>query len=97
MRLTVPIWKNSTIFQTLLLLGNLTISKTSKIINYRRTALAMIHRMDLQIGQMIQRLEKTGELDNTVIIFQADNGPMSWGTAWPLRGKKVAYAEGGIR
>jgi len=63
----------------------------------RRTALAMIHRMDLQIGQMIQRLEKTGELDNTVIIFQADNGPMSWGTAWPLRGKKVAYAEGGIR
>ena len=52
--------------------------------------------MDVQIGQMMKHLEKTGERDNTVIIFQADNGPMTYSSAWPLRGKKTSYAEGGM-
>ena len=52
---------------------------------------------DVQVGQMVKHLEQTGELDNTIIIFQADNGPMPTSSAWPLRGKKTSYAEGGMR
>lgn len=35
---------------------------------------AMIDRMDQNIGRVINYLEKTGEMDNTLIIFLADNG-----------------------
>ncbi|MDR1666829.1 MAG: arylsulfatase [Bacteroidales bacterium] len=35
---------------------------------------AMIDRMDQEIGKIIRTLEKTGELDNTVILFLSDNG-----------------------
>ena len=45
----------------------------------------------------ITRLEQTGEIDNTIIIFQADNGPTEGGNAFPLRGKKSVYSEGGVR
>lgn len=35
---------------------------------------AMVDRMDINVGRVIDYLEETGELDNTVIIFMADNG-----------------------
>jgi arylsulfatase A-like enzyme len=35
---------------------------------------AMVDRLDQQIGALIQHLEETGELENTVIIFMSDNG-----------------------
>jgi arylsulfatase A-like enzyme len=35
---------------------------------------AQIDRMDQGIGRIIAALEKTGQLDNTVFIFLADNG-----------------------
>ena len=35
---------------------------------------AMIDRMDQNIGRVIDRLEKAGELDNTLIVFFSDNG-----------------------
>lgn len=38
---------------------------------------AMVDRMDKTIGDLIQKLEETGELDNTVIMFLADNGASS--------------------
>ena len=46
---------------------------------------------------IINRLEQTDEFDNTIIIFQADNGPTEGGNAFPLRGKKSVYSEGGVR
>jgi len=63
----------------------------------RKTLLSMIYRMDTMVGSLITKLEKTGELENTVIIFQSDNGPASAGSSFPLRGKKSSYAEGGVR
>ncbi len=35
---------------------------------------AMIDRLDQNIGKVVNYLEKTGELDNTLIIFISDNG-----------------------
>jgi arylsulfatase len=35
---------------------------------------AMIHRMDLEIGRVVEQLKKMGVLDNTVIFFVSDNG-----------------------
>nr|WP_217283867.1 arylsulfatase [Aquabacterium terrae] len=35
---------------------------------------AMVDNMDRQIGRVLAHLAKTGELDNTVIVFLSDNG-----------------------
>lgn len=35
---------------------------------------AMIDRVDQGIGQIIEALKKTGQLDNTLILFLSDNG-----------------------
>lgn len=34
----------------------------------------MVHSMDRAIGEVIEHLKKTGEYENTLIIFQSDNG-----------------------
>ena len=38
---------------------------------------AMVDRMDQNIGKLIDKLEETGELENTVIFFMSDNGASS--------------------
>lgn len=35
---------------------------------------AMIHRMDLEIGRVLNQIKTMGVLDNTIIIFVSDNG-----------------------
>jgi arylsulfatase A-like enzyme len=35
---------------------------------------AQVHRMDHQIGQVVEALKKSGRLENTVIVFLSDNG-----------------------
>jgi arylsulfatase len=35
---------------------------------------AMVDRLDQNVGRVIQALKETGELDNTIILFLADNG-----------------------
>ena len=35
---------------------------------------AMVDRLDQNVGRVIEHLKKTGQYDNTVIIFQSDNG-----------------------
>jgi len=35
---------------------------------------AMIHRLDLNIGRLVQHLKSTGQFDNTLILFLSDNG-----------------------
>jgi arylsulfatase A-like enzyme len=38
---------------------------------------AMVDRLDRQIGRVIDYLSESGELENTVVIFQSDNGAES--------------------
>ncbi len=35
---------------------------------------AMVHRMDWNIGRLVERLRETGRLEDTLILFLADNG-----------------------
>jgi arylsulfatase A-like enzyme len=66
---------------------------------------ARITLLDKQIGRLLEKLEKVGELDHTLILFTSDNGPHSEGShdhlffnsAGGLRGYKRDLYEGGIR
>lgn len=48
----------------------------AEIIRARRAYLANVSYFDSKIGQIVQTLEETGELDNTVVIVTADHGDM---------------------
>lgn len=69
------------------------------------TFAAMIYRLDVYVGQIIQKLKDKGLYDHTIIIFSSDNGPHREGGADPdffnsngiYRGYKRDLYEGGIR
>ncbi|KAM3439925.1 hypothetical protein MY4824_002432 [Beauveria thailandica] len=51
----------------------------------------MVDRMDWNIGRVIDHLRKTGEYDNTMILFMSDNGAEGASyEAQPIMGDKVA-------
>lgn len=59
---------------------------------------AMIERMDIGIGQILETLEELGIADRTVVIFYSDNGGLeNLQDQYPLRGGKTMVWEGGIR
>ena len=57
----------------------------------------MIHHMDEGIGWIVDALQKTGQYENTLIIFTSDNGGERFSDNWPLVGGKMDLTEGGIR
>jgi arylsulfatase A-like enzyme len=66
----------------------------------RRIYCAMQHCMDRNIGLLLEELERSGQLTNTLIVFMSDNGgsvEVSNAINAPLRGTKGTYLEGGIR
>ena len=71
----------------------------------RATFAAMVYRLDMYVGQVIDKLKENGILGNTLIIFASDNGPHMEGGADPdffnsngiFRGYKRDLYEGGIR
>lgn len=66
---------------------------------------SMIVRSDAYVGQIIDKLEKLGIADNTIVMFSSDNGPHQEGGAdpdffksnGPFKGYKRDLYEGGIR
>ncbi len=72
-----------------------------------------VSQLDAQVGALIAELEKTGQRDNTIVIFTSDNGgtptldnayeggtpPLKFAVSsnLPLRGHKQQLYEGGIR
>ncbi|EGX88494.1 arylsulfatase [Cordyceps militaris CM01] len=51
----------------------------------------MVDRMDWNIGRVVNHLRKTGEYDNTMILFMSDNGAEGASyEAQPIMGDKVA-------
>jgi len=71
----------------------------------RATFAAMVTRLDMYVGQIVDKLKELGVYDNTIIIFSSDNGPHREGGAdpdffdsnGPWRGYKRDVYEGGIR
>lgn len=78
----------------------------------KRLLLAAVHHLDHAVGEVVKALERTGQRDDTLILFTSDNGPQgSWpGNAYPddlkltdfnqpipMRGKKTDTYEGGVR
>ena len=72
----------------------------------RRVYLAMIDSMDQGIGMVIEALEESGKLDNTLIFFLSDNGGVApkegyvnedWADNGSLRKGKGSVFEGGCR
>ena len=63
---------------------------------------AMVYRMDLGIGRIMDALEAHGIADNTLIVFTADN-PRTYGYGeWlaenhPFTGHKAEMLDGGVR
>ena len=63
----------------------------------RRDYCAAVTCMDDAIGQVIDRIESRGQLDNTIIVFFSDNGGGGGSDNAPLHGKKGDTWEGGVR
>jgi arylsulfatase A-like enzyme len=65
----------------------------------RRRYAAQVSLMDDAIGEAMEALRKSGQLDNTLIFFFSDNGGQIYNGAdnAPLRDKKGTVFEGGVR
>ena len=62
------------------------------------TYAGMVETVDNSIGRIIDFLEETDQLENTLIIFTSDNGGLrNISSQHPLRAGKGSYYEGGIR
>ena len=77
----------------------------------KRLLLAAVHHLDDAVGRIRKAIEKSGQRENTLILFSSDNGPQgNWnGNAYPddlkltdfnqplpMKGKKLDVWEGGI-
>lgn len=63
---------------------------------------AMVHRLDRDVGRIVDLVDELGLKQNTVVVFTSDNGghktlPAEVQTNGPLRGFKRDLYEGGIR
>lgn len=71
--------------------------------NHKNTArpayYGSIENMDSAVGRLLDKLEKTGEAENTVVIFMSDNGSYmgQHGSNGELKNGKTTLWEGGIR
>ncbi len=70
----------------------------------RRDYAAFVSVVDERVGELVQSLEQLGIRDQTIIIFQSDQGhsceTRTFGGGWnsgPYRGAKASLFEGGIR
>ncbi|WP_062464147.1 sulfatase-like hydrolase/transferase [Demequina soli] len=57
----------------------------------------VVETLDDGIGRIVDELEATGQLDNTIIMITSDNGPWHLGDAGDQRGRKGSVNEGGMQ
>ncbi len=65
----------------------------------REYYLAQLELMDAQIGELLDLLDRTGQAENTIVVYLTDNGgsTCNWGDNTPYRGTKYTLWEGGVR
>lgn len=57
----------------------------------------MVESLDSAVGEVLAALRRSGQEENTVVLFASDNGGERWSYLWPLSGGKSSLREGGIR
>ena len=65
----------------------------------RRTYAAMVHRLDVNVGRIVDEVNKQGLTNDTLIVFFSDNGgPVDQNSSMnaPYRGQKGILLEGGV-
>lgn len=64
----------------------------------RRTYAAMVHRLDINVGKIVNALKEQDLTENTLIVFISDNGGTTRNGSInaPYNGKKGILLEGGI-
>ena len=59
---------------------------------------ALVEGMDIYVGELMDYLEESGQIDNTLILFSSDNGGINKiSDQEPYRAGKGSYYEGGTR
>lgn len=73
--------------------------REGNITEKRAKNVALVEHLDFNIGRVIDALKKSGQYENTVIIFSSDNGGHlpSGASNGELRGGKQDMYEGGIK
>ena len=64
---------------------------------HTRAALAMCENIDDNVGRLVNHLEATDRIDNTIIVYFSDNGPNGSRFNGGMRGRKGSTTEGGLR
>jgi hypothetical protein len=66
-----------------------------------RVYAAMIAALDDGVGKVLDAVDKSGQANNTLIVFASDNGCAEYVpglcSCLPLRGSKLSHYEGGVR
>lgn len=65
----------------------------------RRTYAAMVHRLDINVGKIVDALDRNGIRENTMVVFISDNGgPTNTNASLnaPYNGQKGILLEGGV-
>ncbi|HEY8984865.1 MAG TPA: sulfatase-like hydrolase/transferase [Streptomyces sp.] len=57
----------------------------------------MVESLDAAVGEVLDALRRSGQEDDTVVLFASDNGGERYSYNWPLSGQKFQLLEGGIR
>jgi len=57
----------------------------------------MLQDADAWVGKIVSALKSKGMYDDTLIFFSADNGGVTDGNNYPLRGEKHTNWQGGMR
>lgn len=57
----------------------------------------MVQDLDAAVGEVLDALRRSGQEENTLVLFASDNGGERFSYNWPLSGAKSGLLEGGIR
>lgn len=65
--------------------------------DFNATIYGMAENIDHNIGKIISKLEELAILENCIIIYLSDNGPLNFRYNLDLKGRKGMVDEGGVR